>query len=386
MALTETKIKSIKPDVKQKKYYDGQGLFLLVKPNGSKLWRFKYHFYGREKLISFGAYPAVTLKTAREERRKYKELLAQKIDPSVYKNSGNKETFEKVAMEWHSTVSVVLKKGTMRDHLSCLNRDLFPCFGNVPISEVQPTDVLRCIRKIEDRGTLNTAKRTLSLASRIFRYGVQIGALDRDPCQDLKGALQTRKVVSHAAITDPKEVRILMQDIEKYHAFPSIVAATQMMPHVFVRSSELRFMRWEDVDYEKREWSFDIGKTETQLIVPLSTQVLDILEWIKGFTAGSEFVFAGTKHGGKPIGGDAITLALRDMGYKKGVMTCHGFRAMARTILDEVLEYRVDIIELQLAHAVKDMNGNAYNRTKHLDKRHEMMQSWSNYLYELRDS
>ncbi len=263
-----------------------------------------------------------------------------------------------------------------------LERNIFPWLGSQPINDILPMDVLTCLRRVEGRGTIESAHRTLQLCGQVFRYAVVTGRADRDITPDLRGALAPAKGDNFASITDPKEAAPLLRAIDSYTGSFIVKSALQLAPLVFVRPGELRQAEWEHIDLDAKEWRYLVTKTQTPHIVPLSKQAIKILEELHPLTGNGRFVFpsARTPNGSRAMSDVALLAALRRMGFDKTEMTVHGFRAMARTILDEVLGVRVDFIEHQLAHAVKDPNGRAYNRTAHLPERHKMMQQWSDYL------
>ena len=263
-----------------------------------------------------------------------------------------------------------------------LERDVFPWLGSKTITDILPIDILTCVRRVEDRGTIETAHRVLQICGQVFRYGVQTSRVDRDITPDLRGALPVAKGGHFASLTEPKDAAPLLRAIDIYTGSFVVKSALQLAPLVFVRPSELRQAEWAHIDIETKEWRYFVTKTETDHIVPLSKQAIDILTKLQPLTGNGRFVFpsARTPNGSRPMSDMAMLAALRRMGFTKDEMSVHGFRAMARTILDEVLGFRVDFIEHQLAHAVRDANGRAYNRTSHLPDRHKMMQSWSDYL------
>ena len=263
-----------------------------------------------------------------------------------------------------------------------LERNIFPWLGNMPISDIKPIDVLGCLRRVEDRGTIETAHRTLQITGQVFRYAVATGRVDRDITPDLRGALPVAKGEHFAAITEPKLVAELLRAIHSYQGSFTALCALKLAPLVFVRPGELRAAEWQNIDLEAKEWRYFVSKTSVQHIVPLSIQAIAILQEMHLLTGHGRYVFPSerTPRGDRCMSENTINAALKRLGYGKGVMTGRGFRAMARTILDEVLGIRVDFIEHQLAHAVKDPNGRAYNRTAHLQERHKMMQQWADYL------
>jgi integrase len=265
-------------------------------------------------------------------------------------------------------------------------RDLLPWLGSRPISAITPPELLAALRRIEARGAVDTTKRARIVAGQVFRYAVATGRAERDPTPDLRGAIAPAVKQHLAAITDPREAGKLLLAIDHYVGTPVVRAALRLAPLTFVRPGELRHARWRDFDLDGGEWQIPAERMKTRRphLVPLSRQAVDILRDLHPLTGTFEFVFPSHRSPKRPMSENAVLVALRGMGYTKDVMTGHGFRAMARTILDEVLNYRVDLIEHQLAHAVRDANGRAYNRTAHLDARKKMMQGWADYLDELR--
>jgi len=391
--LKDLQVKNAKPKDKPYKLADGGGLYLLVTPTGGKGWRLKYRFQGVEKLLSLGTYPEVGLQEARKRRDANRELLANGIDPSdnrrAIKLAGIEQTannFEAIAREWLSKN----KDGWVKSHyakiVSRLENDVFPYLGSKPISAITAPDLLGVIRKIESRGVLETAHRALANCGQVFRYAVATGRTERDPTGDLRGALPSvnSRRAHFAAITDPKEVGQLLRALDGYDGSPTVCAALRLAPLVFVRPGELRSAEWAHIDLDAAEWRYTVTKTNTQHIVPLPTQAVEILKEIQPLTGNGRYVFPSPRSKSRPMSDNAVLSAMRRMDIGKEVMTGHGFRAMARTILDEVLGERVDLIEHQLAHAVRDPNGRAYNRTSHLPERKRMMQRWADYLDTLR--
>lgn len=391
MALTDTLIKNTKPTDKTQKLFDGGGLYLELTPKGSKRWRFKYRFMGKEKLLSVGLYPEISLKVARERRDDLRRKVAEGIDPSVQRKAlkdahleKSANTFEVVGREWHLKFSNTWVPSHADRILNRLERDLFPWLGNKPIADLTPLEVLGCLRRIESRGALETAHRALQNCSQIFRYAVATGRADRDVTVDLKGALPAVKEKHFSAITEPERVGELLRAIDNFKGTFVVQCALKLAPLVFVRPGELRTAKWEDINLENAEWRYHVSKTSSDHIVPLSKQAIAILEEIYPLTGDGIYVFPSARGQGRPMSDNAILSALRRMEIPKEEMSGHGFRAMARTILDEVMGFPIHIIEHQLAHAVKDANGRAYNRTSHLPQRKDMMQAWSTYLEELK--
>lgn len=386
MSLTIAKINKASPNGKTFKLYEGRGLYLEVSPKGGKYWRFKYRFEGKEKLLSLGIFPATSLDLARTKRDDLKKLLAEGINPSaerkalkVSQNNGN--SFESVAREWHKKHSSKWSKSHASGILKRLENDIFPALGNARIAEIIPSTLLPVLQRIEKRGAIETAHRTLRNCGEIFRYAVAIGKAERDPTGDLKGALSPPSKSNFSAITEPQEVGRLLKKLNQYQGALVVKSALKLAPLLFVRPGELRIALWKGMDLEEnREWRFRDSKTDTERVIPLSTQAIIILKELKEETGHGLYVFPGTRDKGAPMSDKAVLYALRSLGIGPEEMSGHGFRAMARTILDEVLEVRPDIIEHQLGHVVKDPNGRAYNRTAHLPARKKMMQTWADYL------
>ncbi len=395
MALTEMKVRNAKPGTKPVKLSDSGGMYLLVSPpgkktpNGSKCWRLKYRFNGKEKVLALGTYPVISLGEARENRDVARKQLAKGIDPGearkAEKLTGNEKaanTFEAVAREWHTRQKGVWTEGHASRTMQRLERDIFRCIGTRPIAEITAPELLAVFRRIESRGAHETAHRARFVCGQIFRYAVATGRAERDPAADLKGALTPIKTRHHAAITDPKEVAALLRAIDGYQGSFVVKCALQLAPLVFVRPGELRQAEWAEIDFESAEWNMPAERMKMKQahLVPLSDQAVTILRELHALTGNSRYLFPSGRSFARPMSDNAVNAALRRMGYGTDEMTGHGFRAMARTILDEVLQVRIDFIEHQLAHAVKDPNGRAYNRTAHLDERRKMMQLWADYL------
>lgn len=387
--LTDIKVKSAKGKEKPYKLTDGQGLFLLVTPAAGKLWRFKYRFDGKEKLLSFGAYPEISLADARAKRDAARKMVANDIDPSEIrkaqkeaKAAATENAFEVIAREWHGKFSGRWSPSHAKSTIERLERDAFPFIGTRPIAEIKAPELLSMLRRIESRGALETAHRVRTVCGQVFRYAVATGRAERDPAADLKGALPPYKPSHRAALTDPKDVASLLRAIDGYQGSFVVKCALQLAGMFFVRPGELRSAEWLEFDLEEGIWSIPAEKMKMKQahIVPLSRQAIEVLKSLKSLTGHSRYVFPSGRTSLRQMSNNAILAALRRMGYEKDEMSGHGFRAMARTILDEVLHVRPDFIEHQLAHAVRDPNGRAYNRTAHLEERKKMMQLWSDYL------
>jgi integrase len=387
MPLTDTAIRNAKPGIKPIRIFDGGGLYLEVSPTGGKLWRLKYRFEKKEKRLSMGIYPAVGLKDARERRDAARKLLADGIDPGenrkamkATKTDRAANSFEVVAREWFAKHAETLGGDTGQRTIRRLERDVFPWIGARPIADIKAPELLAVARRVESRGAVETAHRALGNCGQVFRYAIATGRAERDPTPDLRGALPPAKSGHFAAVTEPKQVAELLRLFDSYQGTLIVASALKIAPLVFVRPGELRRAEWAQIDLEAAEWRYTVTKTNTEHIVPLSTQVLAILREIHPLTGEGRFVFPGARSLARPMSDAAIIAAMRTLGIGKEVMSGHGFRAMARTILDEVLGFRPDFIEHQLAHAVRDPNGRAYNRTAHLPERKRMMQAWADYL------
>lgn len=385
--------RNAKPEAKAYKISDEKGLFMHVTPQGNKYWRLKYRFGGKEKLLALGVYDDVTLAKAREKRDEARKLLADSIDPGEYKKAMKQvadersaNSFEVVTREWFVKYSSNWVKSHADKIIQRFVRDIFPWIGNKPITEVTPPVLLSVIRRIEERGSLETAHRALSNCGQVFRYAIATGRAERDSSQDLKGALPPVKTKHFAAQTDPKRFGELLRAFEDYQGSLIVRCALRLAPLLFVRPGELRHAKWEDIDFDLAQWSYIVTKTETPHIVPLATQAIAILKELHPLTGNGIYVFPSARGGARPMSDNAILAALRRLGISKEEATGHGFRATARTLLDEVLGVRPDLIEHQLAHAVRDPNGRAYNRTAHLSERKKMMQNWADYLEKLTES
>ncbi|MDD2759465.1 MAG: integrase arm-type DNA-binding domain-containing protein [Methylomonas sp.] len=390
--LTDPKCKNAKSKDKAYKLADEKSLYLEVMPNGAKYWRMKYRFGGKEKRLAFGVYPETGLKEARTKRDEARKLLADGADPGETRKAmkaaqvADTDTFEVVAREWFAKNAASWVENHGNRIIRRLERDIFPWLGNAPIRGIDAPKLLGALRRIEERGAVETAHRALQNCGQIFRYAIATGRAERDISADLKGALPPVKGGHFSAVTEPKQVAELLRAIDAYQGTFTVQCALKLAPLFFVRPGELRQAEWKDFDLEAAEWRYTVTKTDTAHIVPLATQALSILQELHAATGHGRYVFpsARTPNGSRPMSDVALLAALRRMGFDKDETSVHGFRALARTILDEVLGFRPDFIEHQLAHAVRDPNGRAYNRTAHLAERKKMMQSWADYLDSLK--
>ncbi len=393
MPLTDIAIRRAQPAKKSRKMFDGRGLYLEVAPRGGKWWRFKYRFGGKEKRLSLGVYPDVSLKEARLRCEDARRMLTREIDPSEHRQALKaarvqeaSNSFEAVAREWLAKHTPTWTPSHSSRVISQLERDVFPWIGGKPVAAVTPSLLLSVVRRVEQRGALETAHRVLQNCGQVFRYAVATGCATHDPSTVLRGALPPVKGGHFAALTDPKKIGPLLNVLDGYEGSLIVRCALQLAPLIFVRPGELRRAEWSDIDLEAAEWRFAVTKTGTLHLVPLSRQAVEILRELYPLTGHGRYVFPSgrTPNGDRPMSENAVLAALRRMGVGKDEMSGHGFRAMARTLLDEVLGFRPEFIEHQLAHVVRDPLGRAYNRTAHLPQRRKMMQEWADYLDRLR--
>jgi len=386
--LNDMRVRTAKPTEKPYKISDIDGLYLLVTARGGKYFRFKYRIGGKEKLLALGTYPEISLADARQKRDEARRQVAQGIDPGAARKAQKQvetqstETFEILAREWHIKYTPTWAPGHAAKVIRNLERDLFPWLGSRPINEIKAPELLSALRRIESRGALDTAHRVRTIASQVFRYAVATGRAERNPATDLIGALPPTIDKHLPSLTDPKEVAPLLRAMDGYQGSFVVQCALRLAPLFFVRPGELRHAEWSEIDIEEALWNIPAQKMKMKIahIVPLCKQAIEILKELKPLTGASKYVFPSGRSFARPMSENAVNAALRRMGYDQGTMTGHGFRAMARTILDEVLHVRPDYIEHQLAHAVRDPNGRAYNRTAHLEERRKMMQQWADYL------
>jgi integrase len=410
MAVTDAAIRTAKPKEKPYRLYDAQGLYLEVSPRGGKWWRFKYRYGGKEKRVSLGVYPEVPLTGrkdkatgrwidgAREKRDQARQLLAVGIDPGEQRKAmkyataeGAANSVEVVAREWLEKLGSRWAKSHAAKTKRALERDVFPWLGTTPIALVSAPQLLTVLRRVEGRGAVDTAHRLGHVCGQIFRYAIATGRAERNPAADLRGALSPIQRSHFAAITDPKAAGPLLRALDGYHGTLATKAALRLAPLVFIRPGELRQAEWAEFDLDDALWVIpghrmkgDHKRKDIPHAVPLSKQAISILREIHPLTGRGRYVFPNIRSSKRPMSDNTVNAALRRMGITKEEMTGHGFRAMARTILDEVLKVRPDIIEHQLAHNVRDPLGRAYNRTTYLPERRQMMQRWADYLDGLR--
>ncbi len=403
MPLNDAQIRNAKAQEKPYRLSDAAGMYLEVTPAGGKCWRLPYRFGGKRKVLALGTYPDVSLTKARSRRDDARRKLADGVDPGAAKQAQKQadkikaaDSFEVIAREWLGKYKPTWTEANAKRIERLFERDIFPRIGSKPIADLTAPDVLMMARRIEHRGALETAHRAIGNCGQVCRYAVATGRLASDPTRDLRGALPPVKSTHFAAITEPKRVAELLRLIDGYSGTQVVRSALQLAPLLFVRPGEMRRARWAEFDLNAAEWRYRVTKTDVDHIVPLATQAVAILRDLYAYTGPREgsaaglpvrrgdLLFPGLRDAMRPMSENTINGALRNLGIPQDEMSAHGFRAMARTLLDEVLGFRIDIIEHQLAHAVKDPNGRAYNRTAHLPERRRMMQAWADYLDRLR--
>nr|WP_320010598.1 integrase arm-type DNA-binding domain-containing protein [uncultured Desulfobulbus sp.] len=391
--LVDTAIKNAKPKDKPYKMTDGKGLYLLIKKTG-KYFRFDYRFQGKRKTLALGVYPDVSLSLARDRHAEARKLVADGIDPGEQRKmekeaAADQNSFEAVAREWFLKNKHTWTDNHGRDIISRLEANVFPWIGSKPIAEVNAPVLLGVLRRIEDRGAIETAHRIKQMCGQVCRYAVVTGRAERDPSADLRGALPPPPSKSMATITDPKEVAGLLRAIKGYKGEMVTRCALLLAPLTFVRPGELRHAEWEEIDFDRAEWKIPPEKRKLKKalkavpnnfhLVPLSRQALAVLRDLQPLTGEGRYVFPSLRTGERPMSENTVNAALRRMGYSKDEMTGHGFRAMASTLLHEQ-GWESDVIERQLAHKERNSVKAAYNYAQHLPERRKMMQAWADYL------
>ncbi len=387
-ALNDISVRKAKPKDQPYKLADGRGMYLLVNTTG-KYWRLDYRFDAKRKTLALGCYPDIPLSKARERREEARRQIADGIDPGTVRKAQKQaagerraNSFEVIAREWHGKQAIQWAVSNSNKIIKLLERDLFPWIGNQSVCDLTAPELLNTLRRIESRGAIETAHRALQICGQVFRYAIATQRAERDIAADLKGALSTAKSKHHPAITEPKEIGGLLRAIDSYQGSFVTKCALRVAPLVFVRPGELRQAQWTEIDLDAALWTIPAErmKMKEALLIPLATQAVAILKELRALTGNGQYVFPSPRTNKRPMSNNGVLSALRRMGYGKDEMTGHGFRAMARTALDERLNFRPDIIEQQLAHTVKDPNGRAYNRTQHLEDRRRMMQVWADWL------
>lgn len=395
MPLTNVAISKAKPTGKTQRLFDGGGMYLEISPAGGKWWRLKYRHGGKEKRLSLGTFPDTGLAEAREKRDAARKLLASGIDPGeqrkATKAAGEERSansFEVVAREWHAKQSSTWVDLHASRIMLRLENDIFPWLGSRAIADITAKDFLTTVNRVVERGAVESAHRVLQNCGQVLRYAIATGRAERNPVADLRGALPPVKPKNLAAITDPSAIGGLLRAIDAYQGTFITKCALRLAPLVFVRPGELRHAEWAEFNLDKAEWNIPAEKMKMRLphLVPLAPQAVEILRELQPLTGTGKYLFPSARSPKRPMSNNAVLSALRRMGFATDEMSGHGFRAMARTVLDEVLHFRPDYIEHQLAHAVRDPNGRAYNRTTHQAERYGMMIAWANYLDALKST
>ena len=384
--LTDTKLRALRPRAKLYRVADAHGLCVEVHPTGARYWRLRYRLDGKEKMLSLGVYPDVSLIAARKRRDETRTLIADGTDPSAQRQADKREsaqTFEAIAREWLGRREV--SEATAAKDRWLLEEHALPALGAKPITAITAEDVLALLQKLEDRGLLETARRLRAKVSAIFRHAVATLRAQGDPTVALRGAIKSAKVKHHAAITDPRKLGDLLRSLHGYSGGFVVACALKLTPLVFTRPGELRHAEWSEIDLDAAEWRIPAArmKMRAEHIVPLSRQSVAILRDLHALTGRGRYAFPSPRSLERPMSENAITAALRSLGYAGDTMTAHGFRSTASTLLHE-LGYPSDVIERQLAHKERNAVKDAYNRAQHLPERRKMMLAWADYLDGLR--
>jgi integrase len=389
MPLTDIKVKNAKPQGKQYKLTDGEGMYLLVSPNGGKYWRLKYRFAGKEKTLALGTYPTLSLAEAREKRFDAKKQITNGIDPSQEKKQKKlqqyinaENSFENIAREWYQKNYAKWKPRHANYILKRLEADIFPVIGSRPINEIKTPELLATIQKIEKRGAIDIAKRALQTSGQVFRYAIATGTAEHDISANLKGALTTRQPVNHARLEED-QLPEFFNKLEKYEGQQTKLAF-KLLILTFVRTIELRGARWEEINFEKKEWHVPAERMKMgqKHIVPLAKQSISILKELQKLNGNRDFIFPSQTNANKMMSENTLLYTLYRLGYHSRATT-HGFRATASTILNEK-GFNRDHIERQLAHGERDKVRATYNHAQYLPERHKMMQWWADYLDKLK--
>ena len=397
--LTELALRNAKPGDRPRRLSDGGGLFLEVRPNGSKYWRLAYRYAGKQKLLALGVYPEVSAPEARKSAREAREHLVEGRDPGLIKKilkgtNCTENTFRAIAEEWIGKFKHMWTESHLKNVSGRLQRDIYPWIGNRPVGEITAPELLSVLRRIEERGHIESAHRASTNAGQVFMYAIATGRAERNPAADLKGAIPPPIVKHMSTITDPEQVGELLRAISRYNGSPLTKYALQLAIHVFLRSGELRLAEWTEIYFEKAEWRVPISRMKGKKrdkeaspgayhLGPLAKQVLDTLREIHALTGHGKYLFPSLRSSTRSMSDATLTNALRRMGYSQEELHVHGFRAMARTLIRQELGFDEEPIERQLGHAVKGPLGAAYNRADFLEERKRMMQSWADYLEQL---
>ena len=387
--LTDTKVRNLKPQDKLYRVADSHGLAIEVNPNGSKLWRHRFRYNNKAKMMSLGSYPMVSLLEARQKRDSIKQLLSQSINPARVqsKMDTTKSTFQEMFEQWIENKRDEWSSGYIEDTQQRANNYLIPTLGKLPIEDIKSPDMRNLLLKIQSSGKLDMLQKVKGIANGVFKYSVGMGVISVNPVRDLPNEIFKKKPVRHyASITDPKEIGILLDKLEEYNGSYEVNNALKLAPHLFLRPSELTGLLWSEVDFDEK--IIRIGEERMKMkrthLVPMSKQVLGMILKLSKFNTKSLYVFPGPRNINKSITPDSLRLAIRRLGIDKDTFTTHSFRSMASTRLNE-LNYRADVIEMQLAHAEGNKIRGAYNHAQYLPERVKLMQDWSNYLDKLQN-
>jgi len=393
MSLSDTAVRSAKRADKTVRLFDERGLYLEVAPSGGKWWRFKYRFRGKEKRVSLGTYPDVTLKEARTRREEARKLLEAGVDPGEHRKAVKRAellsadvTFERVARTWFDKHMADRSDSHKERTWNRLVADIFPWLGSRPVNEIKAPEILECLRRIEARGAIETAGRVRWSCSKVFRFAMAAGLAQEDPAEILKGALTRPTATPFPTITEPVKVGQLMRALDGLEATLIVRCAARLAPLVFLRPGELRQGEWSEVNLDKTQWRIPAEKMKSRIphIVPLSTQAVAILRELAPLTSSGKYIFPSGRTRQRPMSENTVNAALRRLGYAKDEFTGHSFRKIASTMLNESHLWHRDAIERQLAHGERDEVRAAYNHAEHLPERERMMQWWADYLDELK--
>ncbi|VVE00971.1 integrase [Pandoraea iniqua] len=400
MPLTDIAVRKANPTEKPYRLGDAAGMYLEVQPSGAKYWRLRYRFDGKQKTLALGVYPVVSLKDARDARDDARGLLGRGIDPGAARaatkatrGAAASNSFEAIAREWHRKFSADLSASHAARNLRRLESHVFPYFGEQTITAVDAPTILAALQKVEERGNLETAHRLRSIIGQVFRYAIATARATRDPSADLRGAIPPKPVKHYAAIIDPAELGKTLKVIHTYQGSPVVEAALKLAPYLFQRPGEQRLAEWVEFDLDGSTWEIPPSRMKRTKegkasgaahIVPLARQVVDVLRDLHTLTGHGNHVFPSVRGDVRPISDGTLATALKLMGFDSQTITPHGWRATARTLAVEALGFPAEVVEMQLAHSVRDSLGRAYNRTQWLDKRRELMQAWADYLDRLR--
>lgn len=381
--LGEVKLRNLKPKDKPYKVADADGLYVLVTPAGGKLWRLDYRFEGKRKTLALGAYPEVILRDARMRALEAKKLLAQGIDPSQKRRAereARQDTFENVAREWIDKMGSSWAPGHLEKVRSRLKKWVLPVLGAIPVARMTAPQILECAQRAASEGKVETAHRVIQVVGQVIRYAVATEKAQADPTPSLRGALPRAPERHYPAVTELEALAEILQGIWNYEGGPVVRSALKVLVYTFQRPREVRHMKWEQIDFGAAQWRFVVPKTKQEHMVPLATQMVEILKNLGSSTVGTRWVFPRIRWD-RPISNMTLNRALQTMGFDtKSEITSHGFRTVARTLLHEKLGFPAEVIGHQLAHKVPDPLGTAYNRTRFLEQRVKMMQAWADYL------